>query len=409
MRPLLNLFAVLLFVGFHGVLLAQDDAVPWTTPVRDIRVEHAGTRVFPVYDLRKERLRQVEGDLLRCHIPPQPLVAEAEPSPPRADIQLPYAVVRVDGRLWIGPEPAALLIHRSRLIGVRSSGGSFLVWSASVLPDDASVKTWQDARTALGARFTIRDLIPHRDRDGGPVYTDLRSVFRPSDLRRSSSFEEFEAYVSDWAFSGRLLKLHLARPRIGVEGDVWIDLVSKEIKEARREGSTEVWTPPPKTNPERDAALAAVRDRLARLWPLLLVSFPALWLCTSFVISRAGWHRFASKYRASARPAGRAHTCAHAKFASSIASYGHAVRVVFGEAGVYVFPICVFRAFHPPFLVPWEKVAGVKERRGLFRSAQELSILDEAGEIRLRLSPDACLELQKVRPARPPVASREAT
>ena len=59
MRPLLNLFAVLLLVGFHGLLLAQDDAVPWTTPVRDIRVEHAGTRVFPVYDLRKERLRQV--------------------------------------------------------------------------------------------------------------------------------------------------------------------------------------------------------------------------------------------------------------------------------------------------------------------------------------------------------------
>ena len=387
--PRIIAVALLIVIALDGALLAQDEAVPWTTPLREIRVEHAETRAYPVYDLRKRRLRQVEGDLLRFHVPPQPLlIPESPPAPRSRGIQLHFAVVRVDGRLWVGPEPAALLIDRSRLLGVRHSGGSFLVWSASVLPDDSRVKTWREARTALGERFSIRDLFDHlyRDRNGEPAYTDLRPVFRPSDLRRSSSFEDFEAKVSDWVFSGRLLKLHLARPGIGVEGDAWIDLVTKEIKEARLLGSTEVWTPPPKTNPERDAAVAAVRDRLVSLWPFFPGGFVAIWLGASFVVARFGWHRFSAKYRAAARPAGPAFMCPRVTF-GALVTYSRVVRIVFAEDGVYVFPLRLFRVFHPPILVPWGKVVGVEERRGLFgASSQELLVRDEAGEIRLRLS-----------------------
>jgi hypothetical protein len=182
----------------------------------------------------------------------------------------------------------------------------------------------------------------------------------------------------------------------------------QKIKEARLLGSTEVWTPPKKTDPERDAAVAAVRERLASLWPFFPGVLVALWLAASFVVSRAGWHRFSARYRAATRPAGQAFRCSLVKF-GALVSYSQVVRIVFSEDGVYVFPLRLFRAFHPPFQLPWSKVVGVEERRGLFRTLQELLVRDEAGEIRPRLRPDACLALQKIRPASSPAESRDET
>jgi hypothetical protein len=45
----------------------------------------------------------------------------------------------------------------------------------------------------------------------------------------------------------------------------------------------------------------------------------------------------------------------------------------------------LFRAFHPPFLVPWANVRRVEKKDGLFRRGYLLDIEDAAGEIRVML------------------------
>ena len=121
----------------------------------------------------------------------------------------------------------------------------------------------------------------------------------------------------------------------------------------------------------------------------------ALWVIVGFVISRMGWHQFAKKYASVTRPLGRSFHCQIVWFGSIFASYRNAVRIVISDAGIYFYPIILFRAFHPPFLVPWDKVVGVIKRKRFFIVSQELKIRDDAGEIHIGMSESAVLELQR--------------
>ena len=135
-----------------------------------------------------------------------------------------------------------------------------------------------------------------------------------------------------------------------------------------------------------------------QFWPFFLLYFIALWVGVSFLISRMGWHGFAQKYAVSSRPHGRSFNCASAWFGSIFASYHNVMRIVFSDAGIYIYPFFLFRAFHPPFLVPWEKVVGVTEKKRFWITSHELVVRDGTGEIHILLSDEALREFQKFKP-----------
>jgi hypothetical protein len=99
-----------------------------------------------------------------------------------------------------------------------------------------------------------------------------------------------------------------------------------------------------------------------------------------------GWHAFATRYPMQARPSGTAYNSPSSWFGIIFACYRNVVRVVFTDAGVYFYAMFLFRAFHPPFLVPWQSVKGVEKMDGFFGPRFRLDIEDAAGEIHVLLS-----------------------
>ena len=110
-----------------------------------------------------------------------------------------------------------------------------------------------------------------------------------------------------------------------------------------------------------------------------------MWILVNFIISRMGWRSFASRYPAPSRPPGRVYVSQSSWFGSIFACYRNVVRVVFTDAGVYFYAMFLFRAFHPPFLVPWASVRGVGKKDGFFHRGYRLDIEDAAGKIHVLL------------------------
>jgi hypothetical protein len=131
--------------------------------------------------------------------------------------------------------------------------------------------------------------------------------------------------------------------------------------------------------------MASSQSQTNELWPLLPVFFIGLWVFVSFTISRMGWNSFAERYPALTRPRGMAYRSPSTWFGSIFARYGNVVHVIFTDAGVYFYTSFLFRAFHPPFLVPWESVKRVEKKRVLFWSRYRIDIQDSSGEIHVIL------------------------
>jgi hypothetical protein len=118
-----------------------------------------------------------------------------------------------------------------------------------------------------------------------------------------------------------------------------------------------------------------------------------LFFLMSFCMSRKGkWHLFTMRYPVQTKPTGVAYTSPCATFGSGAARQFHAtyknmVRVIFTDTGIcfYVKPTSFWRIFHPPFLLPWQKVRQVEQSDGIFREHYELRIEDHGTEITLVL------------------------
>jgi hypothetical protein len=121
------------------------------------------------------------------------------------------------------------------------------------------------------------------------------------------------------------------------------------------------------------------------LWPLFPLFFVGLWVVVCFFISQMGWRAFSNRYPMQSRPAGRAYLSPTIRFGNIFASYRNAAGVIFTDAGVYFYVMFLFRAFHPPFLVPWESVRSVQKKEGFFGRRYRLEIKDAAGEIHVLL------------------------
>jgi hypothetical protein len=121
-------------------------------------------------------------------------------------------------------------------------------------------------------------------------------------------------------------------------------------------------------------------QQFQEFWPVLL--FVGLWVFVLFVISHLGWRSFALRYAAPTRPVAKAYNSPASNLNNNLlASYRNVVRVVFTEAGIYFYVLFLFRAFHPPFLVPWESVRRAKKVDGFWGSHYRIDIVDSAGEI----------------------------
>jgi hypothetical protein len=126
-------------------------------------------------------------------------------------------------------------------------------------------------------------------------------------------------------------------------------------------------------------------SHLANFWPFFPFFFIGMWILVSFIISRMGWRSFSRRYPAGSRPAGRAYLSLSLWFGSIFASYRNVVRVVFTDAGIYFYPMFLFRAFHPPFLISWASVRRVEKKNGFFFRGYRLDIENAAGEIHVLL------------------------
>jgi hypothetical protein len=123
-----------------------------------------------------------------------------------------------------------------------------------------------------------------------------------------------------------------------------------------------------------------------QIYPVLFpLFFAGMWICVGFVISRLGWHLFATRYPAPSRPVGTAYSSPSSWFGTIFASYRNVVRVLFTEAGVYFSVMFLFRVFHPPFLVPWASVKRIEKKAGLFVTRFRMDIEDACGEIHVLL------------------------
>jgi len=100
--------------------------------------------------------------------------------------------------------------------------------------------------------------------------------------------------------------------------------------------------------------------------------FFGLWFLTIYVISKTGWSKLAAQYKTLEKFEGAKITFASAGI--GIASYNNALILKYNDEGLYLKPIFLFRAFHPPLFIPWKEITKVNDKKIFFTSLKELSI-----------------------------------
>ncbi|QIF05489.1 hypothetical protein [Roseimicrobium sp. ORNL1] len=127
------------------------------------------------------------------------------------------------------------------------------------------------------------------------------------------------------------------------------------------------------------------------------------WLVVWFLVSPR-WKAFARAYPVAHRPPGKSYKAPAARFGDTMASYKNVVRVVFAEEGLYLHMRFLYRPFHPPFLLPWERVRRVEEvkvssRRRYFQVVVEGGGTEDSMELWLpeKLEQELCRYLPEGR------------
>ena len=93
--------------------------------------------------------------------------------------------------------------------------------------------------------------------------------------------------------------------------------------------------------------------------------FAGGWCLVMFGISWiGGWGALARKYRATSVPDGKRFWFQSALLGSM--NYGSCLTVIVGSAGLYLAVFPPFRMGHPPLLIPWAELHGLREKRFLW-------------------------------------------
>lgn len=115
--------------------------------------------------------------------------------------------------------------------------------------------------------------------------------------------------------------------------------------------------------------------------------FVGMWLFISYKVAQSGWRAFAERHGGGVgRPKGPAFGSPHTRFNGSWhANYSNVVRVVPSADGLWFCAMILFRAFHPPFFVPWSLVTHVESLSTWYLGGYRVHIQSEAGTIAVRL------------------------
>ncbi len=138
--------------------------------------------------------------------------------------------------------------------------------------------------------------------------------------------------------------------------------------------------------------------------PLMLPVTIGFWLLVTGLISLVGgWTHLAREFPAIHRPDGLDLRC-RSLHIRPFANYNARINVTLSSAGIYLVPMWMFRCFHAPLLIPWDKVGAMQSRRVVWRTYYFVPI--EAGGKSMRLSlPEAAEEWVR-RYAKPETASQ---
>lgn len=144
--------------------------------------------------------------------------------------------------------------------------------------------------------------------------------------------------------------------------------------------------------------------------PLLYfaLKFAALWFVVLFILSRFGWHKFARKYGSRKPLSGQKIVATTMKFGPAGTRYKNGVRLIASEEGLYFRVVFLFRAFHAPFLLPWQSIKQIEKGTGWLWGRYVIHVEDPAGSFHLRVSEAAGVQLMQyaphLSPAPPPLA-----
>ncbi|HEY0865909.1 MAG TPA: hypothetical protein VGE01_00945 [Fimbriimonas sp.] len=117
---------------------------------------------------------------------------------------------------------------------------------------------------------------------------------------------------------------------------------------------------------------------------LLLLIFPFFWIALSWTISQLmGWARIARTYMAYHRPEGERYRGRSMEF-GRWASYGNSVNATLSSEGIHLSMFPLFAIGHPPMIIPWSMVTGLKENV-LFKSVTGLQVQMEVEGKQLKL------------------------
>lgn len=125
---------------------------------------------------------------------------------------------------------------------------------------------------------------------------------------------------------------------------------------------------------------------IAQFWPLFPFGFAALWVLVCSVISLCGWRPLARHYAASSKPVGHVFSLQSAEIGG--AQYNGCLSLVAAPSGLWLRPIFLFGAFHPPLLLPWSAFGMPREKKVLWSRQWRVEVQTPDGKtVELFFSP----------------------
>jgi hypothetical protein len=114
-----------------------------------------------------------------------------------------------------------------------------------------------------------------------------------------------------------------------------------------------------------------------------LFAFPFIYVVVAYSIAAMGWSDLAARFRTDTPPPADARRMQWGSF-GGFGSYNNVLTVGASDAGLYLAVLFLFRAFHPPLLIPWSAIKSRTRQRYFLVMCDTLEIEGDS-TVRLRL------------------------